>query len=107
MKKLIIYAVLFAIAILMLMPFAWMVLSSFKEVDEVFTYDMTWLPSTLTLSGYYRALTEQPFLRYGLNSVWVSTIITILQLITSVLAGYAFSRLKFPGRGVIFMVYLS
>ncbi|NLL47336.1 MAG: carbohydrate ABC transporter permease [Firmicutes bacterium] len=107
MKRFVIYLILLFLAALMLMPFAWMVLSSFKEVDEVFTYEMTWLPSTLTLSGYYRALTEQPFLRYGLNSVWVSTIITTIQLITSVLAGYAFARLKFPGRGVVFMIYLS
>jgi multiple sugar transport system permease protein len=106
-KKFVVYLVLFAMAIVMLIPFAWMVLSSFKEADEVFTYEMSWLPSTLTLSGYGRAFTEQPFLRYGLNSVFVSTIITIIQLITSVLAGYAFARLKFVGRNLVFMIYLA
>lgn len=106
-KRLAVYFVLFTLAIVMLMPFAWMVLSSFKETDEVFTYEMTWLPSRLTFSGYYRALTEQPFLRYGLNSVLVSLIITVAQLITSVLAGYAFARLEFPGRNLIFVLYLS
>lgn len=106
-KRLITYIVLFTLALFMLMPFAWMVLSSLKEVDEVFTYDMTWLPSRISFSGYYRALTEQPFLRYGLNSVLVSVIITMAQLITSVLAGYAFARLAFPGRNLIFFVYLS
>ncbi|MDI9485848.1 MAG: carbohydrate ABC transporter permease [Bacillota bacterium] len=105
-KRLIIYLVLFCLAILMLMPFAWMVLSSLKEEDEVFTYEMTWLPSKITFSGYYRALTEQPFLRYGLNSLFVAGIITCAQLITGVLAGYAFARLQFPGRNVIFLGYL-
>ena len=106
-KRLITYLVLFCLAILMLMPFAWMVLSSFKEEDEVFTYEMTWFPAKITFSGYYRALTEQPFLRYALNSVLVSVIITLAQLITGVLAGYAFARLKFPGRNLIFMAYLA
>jgi multiple sugar transport system permease protein len=106
-QRLVIFFVLFTFAIFMLMPFAWMVLSSFKEADEVFTYDMTWLPSTISFSGYYRALTEQPFLKYGLNSVLVSLIITAAQLTTSALAGYAFARLNFPGRNLIFMVYLS
>jgi multiple sugar transport system permease protein len=106
-KRLLIYLILFAVAAIMLLPFAWMLLSSFKEADEVFTYDMTWLPSTLTLSGYYRALTEQPFLRYGLNSLFVSFLITVAQLTTSALAGYAFARLDFPGRKLVFTVYLA
>lgn len=106
-KRLVTYIILFTLAILMLMPFAWMVLSSLKEAEEVFTYEMTWLPSRITFSGYYRALTEQPFLRYGLNSILVSLVITTAQLITGVLAGYAFARLVFPGRNLIFMIYLS
>ena len=106
-RRLIIYFVLFTLALLMLMPFAWMVLSSFKEADEVFTYNMTWLPSSISFSGYYRALTEQPFLKYTFNSVFVSLIITVAQLITGVLAGYAFARLNFPGRNLVFMIYLS
>lgn len=106
-SRCVIYIIVFSLVILMVMPFAWMLLSSFKEENEVFTYDMTWLPSKITLSGYRRALTRQPLLLYGLNTVIVSTVITFCQLITSVLAGYAFSRLEFPGRNFIFLIYIS
>ena len=107
LNRSIIYIVLFTLSIFMLMPFAWMVLSSLKEADDVFTYDMTWLPKKISFSGYYRAVTEQPFLLYGVNTVLVSIIITSIQLTTSVLAGYAFARLEFPGRNLIFMIYPS
>lgn len=106
-KNGIIYLILFTLVIFMVMPFAWMTLSSLKEEDEVFTYEMTWLPSKITFSGYQRALTRQPFLLYGMNTVLVSSIVTICQLITSVLAGYAFARLEFPGRDVAFLIYIS
>jgi multiple sugar transport system permease protein len=103
----IIYIVLLTLAVSMLLPFAWMLLSSLKEENEVFTYEMTWMPSKITFSGYHRALTQQPFLLYGLNSVLVSVIITTAQVVTAVLAGYAFARLEFPGRNIVFMMYLS
>ncbi len=103
----ILYVILLALAISMLLPFAWMLLSSFKAEDEVFTYDMNWLPSRIEFSGYYRALTLQPFLMYGMNSIVVSAIVTTVQVATATLAGYAFARLDFPGRNVIFLIYLS
>ena len=106
-SRAIIYVVLFTLAISMLLPFGWMLLSSVKEENEVFTYDMAWLPSKITFSGYSRALTRQPFMMYGLNSVLVSVIITAAQVVTAVLAGYAFARLEFPGRDIVFMIYLS
>ena len=106
-NRCVIYIILLALAAFMLMPFAWMVLSSLKEADDVFTYDMTWLPKKISFTGYHRAVTQQPFLMYGLNTVLVSVIITSIQLCTSVLAGYAFARLEFPGRNIVFMIYLS
>lgn len=99
--------ILIVLAIVMLIPFAWMVLSSLKEEDDVFTYDMKWLPSKFSVTGYQRALTKQPFFLYGMNSAIVAFVITAFQLLTSVLAGYAFARLEFPGRDVIFMIYLG
>ena len=95
-SRCVIYIILFSLVILMVMPFAWMLLSSFKEENEVFTYDMTWLPSKITLSGYRRALTRQPLLLYGLNTVIVSTVITFCQLITSVLAGVRLLPARVP-----------
>ena len=103
----IMYILLLALAISMLLPFGWMLLSSVKAEDEVFTYDMTWLPSKIVFSGYFRALTRQPFLMYGMNSILVSFIVTTVQVATATLAGYAFARLEFPGRNTIFVAYLS
>lgn len=101
------HAVLMATALIMLLPFVWMLLSSFKEPDDVFTYSMRWLPSKVTLSGYVRAVTKHPFWRYTANSLIISFSVTSMQLITSALAGYAFARLEFPGRDVLFMIYLA
>lgn len=106
-NRTVIYLILITLSIVMLMPFAWMVLSSLKETDDVFTYSMKWLPSKISFTGYIRALTKQPFIAYGFNTVIVSSIVTGFQLVTSVLAGYAFARLDFRGRDVAFMIYLS
>lgn len=94
-------------AIFMLLPFLWMILTSFKGIDEVFTYSMQWLPSKPNWEGYRKVWSEIPFGRMYLNSIIVAGAVTALQLITSVLAGYAFARLNFPGRDTVFMVYLA
>ncbi|MGE5572628.1 MAG: carbohydrate ABC transporter permease [Bacteroidota bacterium] len=102
-----VHAVLIMGAIFMVLPFVWMALTSFKDKSEVFTYSIQWLPSRINLDGYRQVWSEIPFARMYLNSFIVAIAITICQLVTSALAGYAFARLDFPGRDVVFMIYLS
>ncbi|MEA4884854.1 MAG: carbohydrate ABC transporter permease [Clostridia bacterium] len=102
-----VHAVLIVGAIFMALPFVWMILTSLKDDSEVFTYSLQWLPSKLNFDGYKEVWTEISFARMYLNSFIVAGGITICQLITSALAGYAFARLDFPGRDTVFMIYLS
>lgn len=95
-----VHALLIAGAISMVLPFIWMVLTSFKDTSEVFTYTFKWLPSRINLDGYRDVWSEIPFARMFANSFIVTTAITVGQLITSALAGYAFARLEFPGKEI-------
>lgn len=65
------------------------------------------IPSGLSLASYGRVFTIQPFLRYILNSLFVSTMIMLGQVLTASMGAYAFARLRFPGRDKLFLVYLG
>ncbi len=66
-----------------------------------------WVPPTFTLQNYRNALTIQPFARYLLNSVFISTVVVFAQVLTASMGAYAFARLKFPGREPLFLLYLA
>jgi multiple sugar transport system permease protein len=100
--------VLLAFAIL---PMLWMVLTSIKTQFAALQYPPEWWPSNPTISQYTTLLDPtsdvgREFLTYLWNSVWVSTITTILGVIVAVPAAYAFSRFRFPGRRWLFYAVL-
>lgn len=103
----VVHIVLIIGAVFMVLPFAWMLLTSFKDQSEVFTYTFQLLPSRINLDGYREVWNEIPFGRMYLNSFIVAASVTVCQVVTSALAGYAFARLDFPGRDAVFMIYLS
>ena len=92
---------------LMLLPFLWMLSTSLKEPSEVFTYPPIWIPRRLAWENYAQAIAAMPFGRFYLNSLIVASSVTALQLLTSSLAGFAFARLRFRGRDVLFLLYLA
>jgi multiple sugar transport system permease protein len=102
-----IYIALLALALIVLAPFAWMITTSLKEPGTVFEYPPKWIPQPLTWQNYTRVWDAIPLGRGYINSLFVSLLITLGQLITCSLAAYAFSRLKFPGRNKIFFLYLA
>jgi multiple sugar transport system permease protein len=90
-----------------LLPMAWMLLTSLKTQFAALQYPPEWLPSHPTLEQYARLLSPandvgQEFLRYLLNSIWVSFASTVLGVAVAVPAAYAFSRFRFPGRNLLF-----
>lgn len=91
----------------MVMPLAWMAISSLKLPAEINTFPPTWWPSEFARSNYVDAWTGVPFDRFFLNSLFVSTTATLGTVITSTLAGYAFSHIPFMGRGAIFAVLVA
>ncbi len=90
----------------MLLPFIWMVSSSFKTTEEIFQ-PATFLPKSLDGGNYARLFSSWPFSRWILNSLIVALFTTVLALMITSLAGYAFAKFRFKGRGKLFAVLLS
>ncbi|MCL2093212.1 MAG: carbohydrate ABC transporter permease [Treponema sp.] len=106
-KKTFAYGVLFFGSLMALFPFFWMILSSLKTAAEVYTTPPTFLPSRIDLINYVFAFNTAPFGRYFVNSLIVAIGCVALTGFTTILAAFAFSRLRFPGRDLIFALLLA
>ncbi len=101
------YALIIAGAIIMVFPFVWMVLTSVKHSDEIYRLPITLLPDHLfNLENYFTVFTRQPFLRFFLNSFIIAGSCTLVSLLLSSLSGYAFAKFDFPGKEVLFFVFI-
>jgi len=98
---------LIATSLVMIAPFLWMISTALKGESEIYMYPPRWLPNELHWENFIRAWRTMPFGRFYINSIVVTTIITVNQVFTAALAGYAFARLEFPGRDTIFYMYLA
>jgi multiple sugar transport system permease protein len=96
-----------AIALIMITPFLWMLSTSFKLEEHVFDYPMKWIPKVWAPENFKEVWTSIPFFTYYLNSMKIAVLVTVSQLVTCLLAGYAFARLEFPGRNKMFLIYLA
>lgn len=105
--SLLLHVVMYGLAIITVAPFLWMVLTSFKELGDILTYPPNWWPKTFVLDNYVNAFQAAPFGRYYVNSVFVAVAVTLGQLVTCSMAAYAFARLKFRGRDILFYVFLG
>ncbi len=88
-------------------PFIWMILTSVKDMGEIYVYPPKWFPSVIHFDNYKKVFEAAPFGRYYLNSIMVALLVTVGQLITCSMAAYAFARLKFWGRNVLFFIFLG
>jgi multiple sugar transport system permease protein len=104
---LLMHAVLLAWALIMLLPFLWMVSSSLKDATQVFRLPPVWIPSPVVWENYAAAWQAIPMGQYYWNSIVVTSLTTIGQLGTAVLAAYVFARLDFPGKDLIFLIILG
>ncbi len=105
-RAVLIHAVLLGGALVMVTPFLWMVTLSLKPVE--LTYQPPHLlPTRFEISNYTRAWEAAPFARYYLNSLAMTGGIVISQVLLSSLAAYAFARLRFPGRDILFLIFLG
>jgi len=101
------YAVLIVGAVLMLLPFEWMVVASLMAPNEIMARPLVWLPAIPQLQNYARLAQAIPLGRMYLNSLIVTTAITLGILLSSSLAGYGFAKFQFPGRDVLFLLVLA
>lgn len=93
--------------LLFLFPFFWMISTSLRAGDELFLYPPSLIPHKLLFQNYLDIWAKAPFETYFLNSMIVTSAITLGEVATSVLAAYAFSRISFPGREKLFLAFLG
>ncbi|MGC4105681.1 MAG: carbohydrate ABC transporter permease [Thermomicrobiales bacterium] len=106
-EHILLYVALIAFAVLILMPFAYMVSTAFKTRGEVFTQPVRWIPKDINLNNFRDALAAYPITRYFWNSVIVGVSVTLLNLVTCSLAGYGFAKFTFMGRNLLFAIVLA
>jgi multiple sugar transport system permease protein len=98
---------LLLLALLVISPFIWLVSNALTPDTSAFSLPPNWIPTTVDLNNFQQVFVMIPFFTEFLNSLEIASIVTVGALTTSVLAAYAFARLKFPGRDIIFIVLLS
>jgi multiple sugar transport system permease protein len=101
------YAVLAAGLFLVVVPFIWMVLSSFKPEGEVRAVPPTWWPETVTMENYDRLFTQLDFPTYFVNSAIVALAVTVGNMVFCSMLGYALAKLSFPGKRALFVIVLG
>lgn len=106
--KIIVYLILLIIAALMLIPFLWMLSASIKSDREVFQMNpFVWIPQVPKWSNYSKIWTKIPFLKFVENTVFLTFVVTVLQLLTSSFAAYSFAKLEFKHKNKLFLAYIA
>jgi multiple sugar transport system permease protein len=107
LKWAILYGSLLVAAATMIMPFLWMLSTSLKADQFVLTMPPQFLPRPLTLDSYQRLMELFPIAHMFFNSLFVAVVTTVGQVFISAMAAYAFARMQFRGRDVVFLLYLA
>jgi len=105
--KVLIYMLLIISAVVLMIPFYWMIQSSLKHDADVFTMPIQWWPEYPVWSNYINIWARIPLLNFLRNTARLTVVVTLLQLLTSSFAAYAFSKLKFKGRNLLFLLYVG
>jgi len=98
---------LFLGALIMILPFLWMLSTSLKPTTQILDWPPKLIPETFTIQHYFTVFQTVPFGRFFINSICMSTLSTVVILLTSVLAGYVFAKFSFPGKKFLFMAILA
>ena len=105
--KFFVYLFLVVMAVIVLFPFYWMIISSLKTLDEYRMSVPTFFPRQIMLGNYLEAFTSASLGRLFLNTMYVGVVSTILSLIITVLSAFAFARLEFKGKDAMFGALLA
>ena len=101
------YIVMILVAAFTLLPFVWMVLSSVKNNNEIFTVPLKWFPDVWHWENYGLIWQKADLLTWTKNTIILAVAVTILQIVTGSFAAYGFSKIKFAGRDVLFLCYIA
>jgi len=105
--RILMYVALVIFAIGLLTPFVWMVLSSLKSANEVFSVPIKWLPETWVWQNYVDIWSQSNMLVWIRNTLVLAVVVTFLQVLTGSFAAYGFARMRFRGRDVLFLLYVA
>lgn len=106
-SRFIVYVLLLVGSIAMLLPLVWLARSSVMNIGQIFIFPPEWIPKPWQWQNYPDALTAIPFLRYFLNTMIILVPSVLGTVITSVASAYSFSRLRWPGRDLIFGILMT
>lgn len=107
-KNIVIYLILFIVTALMVIPFLWMLSASIKSNREVFIMDpFKWIPDVPKWDNYIRIWTKIPLFKFVQNTVFLTLVVTFLQLLTSSFAAYSFAKLDFKNKNTLFLLYIA
>jgi len=104
-RKALFYALMVIVALIFFTPFIWTLITSFKTVSD--SINVTSLPHPWTTSAYHRVWTTSNFPTYIKNSLFLAAVIVFCNIFLAGLGGYAFARLRFPGRNLLFLLVLG
>src|ERR1700682_4226227 len=94
-------------AFVMAFPFLWMILTSFKDSSQAFVIPPKWIPDPWAWENYPPSLQALPFAIAYFNSLYISAIVVASTLLTASMAAYAFAKINFPGRELVFLLFLA
>lgn len=101
------YVVAIALAVISLVPFLWMLSTSFKSRGALMSIPIEWIPKKPTLAAYIKVFSKFPFARTIGNSLFISVSYTFIALLSSSMAAFAFAKLRFPGNSLLLQCYLA
>lgn len=101
------YLALVVASLAIFVPFVWMVVSSLKQTSDVFTVPIQWIPDPVKWTNYVEIFAKTDMVTWIRNTLFLSVVVTFLQVLTGSLAAYGFSKGRFPGRNVLFVAYIA
>mgnify|MGYP001140497123 FL=1 len=106
--KILLYAILIIITVVMIIPFLWMLSASIKSDREVFQMNpFVWIPEVPKWDNYIKIWTKIPMFKFVENTVFLTIVVTFLQLLTSSFAAYSFAKLEFKHKNALFLAYIA
>src|SRR5688572_9257066 len=100
------YAVLIVAIVIAMVPFLYVISTSFKETLSLFSYPPEIIPKDPTTINYHKLVNDNPFWRWLFNSFFVASVVTVIKVVLDSMAGYAFAKMRFAGREPLFLLVL-
>ncbi|MBP3950941.1 carbohydrate ABC transporter permease [Bacillus suaedae] len=106
-SKFLLHGLLIFGALVMVFPFIWTVLSSLKDMSQIFIIPPKWIPDPFVWNNFRSSLEAMPFAQAYFNSFYITMIIVVATLFTASMAAYAFAKIKFKGANLLFILFLA